>query len=278
MKIRWIGYGVALFCLSAGAQEYPRELTFSTGEQQIWQLTMQRPVAAREQVSAELNRLEVTAPAEQAFLWAQRCRFALQAADKTVLDSARMALKQLEAQSSSEFAGSAAGYKCQQLSKFSAGESMDTRQLSFLAYHSLTERDAPALHAWVGLDYARDALNSGFADSAASAVALVLSIARDNQLPQLEADSLAVQAEVQTALGQYPDALRSIHQALALQTEASQAAAATADSSRDIAGDGTATASASLVSDVMATAVSTGRSGIIGALSAAIADQIWHCR
>ncbi len=222
MKIRWIGYGVALFCLSAGAQEYPRELTFSTGEQQIWQLTMQRPVAVREQVSAELNRLEVTTPAEQAFLWAQRCRFALQAADKAALDNARVALKQLEAQSSSEFAGSAAGYKCQQLSKFSAGESMDTRQLSFLAYHSLTERDAPALHAWVGLDYARDALNTGFADSAASAVALVLSIARDNRLPQLETDSLAVQAEVQTALGQYPDALRSIHRALALQTEASQ--------------------------------------------------------
>ena len=223
MKIRWIGYGVALLSVSAGAQEYPRELTFSTGEQQIWQLTMQRPVAVRERVSAELNTLEVTAPAEQAFLWAQRCRFALQAGDKTALDSARMALKQLEAQStSSEFAGSAAGYKCQQLSKFSAGESMDTRQLSFLAYHSLTERDAPALHAWVGLDYARDALNSGFADSAASAVALVVSIARDNRLPQLEADSLAVQAEVQTALGHYPDALRSIHQALALQTDASQ--------------------------------------------------------
>ncbi len=222
MKIRWIGYCVALLSVSVSAQEYPRELTFSTGEQQIWLLTMQRPVAAREQVSAELNRLEMTAPAEQAFLWAQRCRFALQAADKTALDSARMALKQLEVQSSSEFAGSAAGYKCQQLSKFSAGESMDTRQLSFLAYHSLTERDAPALHAWIGLDYARDALNSGFADSAASAVALVLSIARQNLLPQLEADSLAVQAEVQTALGQYPEALRSIHKALALQTDASQ--------------------------------------------------------
>ncbi|WP_430457751.1 hypothetical protein [Rheinheimera sp.] len=223
MKNRWIGYCVALLSVSASAQEYPRELTFSTGEQQIWQLTMQRPVAAREQVSAELNRLDVTAPAEQAFLWAQRCRFALQAGDKAALDNARVALKQLEAQStSSEFAGSAAGYKCQQLSKFSAGESMDTRQLSFLAYHSLTERDTPTLHAWIGLDYARDALQSGFADSAASAVALVLSIARDNRLPQLEADSLAVQAEVQTALGHYPDALRSIHQALALQTDSSQ--------------------------------------------------------
>ena len=223
MKIRWIGYCVALLSVSVSAQEYPRELTFSTGEQQIWQLTMQRPVAARARVNAELNKLEVTAPAEQALWWAQRCRFALQASDKAALDNARVALKQLEAQStSSEFAGSAAGYKCQQLSKFNSGESKDTRQLSFLAYHSLTERDTPALHAWIGLDYARDALQSGFPDSAASAVALVLSIARDNRLPQLEADSLAVQAEVQSTLGQYPEALRSIHQALALQTDASQ--------------------------------------------------------
>ena len=222
MKNRWIGYCVALLSVSASAQEYPRELTFSTGEQQIWQLTMQRPVAAREQVASALHALDISAPAVQALWWAQRCRFALQAGDKAALDSARVMLKQLEARSSSEFAGSAAGYKCQQLSKFNAGESMDTRQLSFLAYHSLTERDAPALHAWIGLDYARDAMAADFADSAASAVALVLSIARDNLLPQLEADSLAVQAEVQTALGQYPEALRSIHQASALQTDASQ--------------------------------------------------------
>lgn len=223
MKIGWIGYCVALVSCCATAQEYPRELKFSNDEQQIWQLTMQRPVADREQVSTALKTLENTVPATQAMWWAQRCRFALQAGDKAGLDQARVALKQLEAHStSSEFAGSAAGYKCQQLSKFNSGESMDTRQLSFLAYHSLTERDAPALHAWIGLDYARDALNSGFPDSAASAVALVLSIARYNLLPQLEADSLAVQAEVQTVLGQYPEALRSIHKALALQTDASQ--------------------------------------------------------
>lgn len=223
MKISWIGYCFALVSFSATAQEYPRELKFSNDEQQIWQLTMQRPVADREQVSTALNTLENTTPATQAMWWAQRCRFALQAGDKAALNNARVALKQLEVHStSSEFAGSAAGYKCQQLSKFNSGESMDTRQLSFLAYHSLTERDAPALHAWIGLDYARDALNSGFPDSAASAVALVLSIARQNLLPQLEADSLAVQAEVQTALGQYPEALRSIHKALALQTDASQ--------------------------------------------------------
>ena len=222
MKNRWIGYCVALLSVSASAQEYPRELTFSTGEQQIWQLTMQRPVAAREQVASALHALGISAPAVQALWWAQRCRFALQAGDKAALDSARVMLKQLEAPAPGEFAGSAAGYKCQQLSKFNAGESMDTRQLSFLAYHSLTERDAPALHAWIGLDYARDALAAGFADSAASAVALVLSIARDNRLLQLEADSLAVQAEVQTALGQYPEALRSIHKALVLQTDVSQ--------------------------------------------------------
>ena len=273
MKNRWIGYCVALLSVSASAQEYPRELTFSTGEQQIWQLTMQRPIAAREQVASALHALDISAPAVQALWWAQRCRFALQAGDKAALDSARVMLKQLEARSSSEFAGSAAGYKCQQLSKFNAGESMDTRQLSFLAYHSLTERDAPALHAWIGLDYARDALAAGFADSAASAVALVLSIARDNLLTQLEADSLAVQAEVQTALGQYPEALRSIHQALALQTDASQQQQVTADAGRDIAGDGAAAASASLVSDVVATAISTGWPGIIGAASAAITNR-----
>ena len=210
-----------LLSLQLSAQEYPRELKFTPVEQQIWQLTMQRPIAPAPQILSTLQQL--TAAETPAWWWAQRCRFALQAGDKATLDSARAALKQLENQSAtSEFAGSAAGYKCQQLIKFSAGESMDTRQLSFLAYHSLTGRDAPALHAWVGLDYARDALQSGFYDSAANAISLVLSIARRNQLPQLEADSLAVQADIQHAAGQEPEALRSINQALPLQTEPRQ--------------------------------------------------------
>lgn len=226
MKTGWIFSCVALlsvmeFLSPASAQEYPRELKFTPVEQQIWQLTMQRPVAPTPQILSTLQQL--SAAETPAWWWAQQCRFALQAGDKATLDSARAALKQLENQSvSNEFAGSAAGYKCQQLSKFSAGESMDTRQLSFLAYHSLTGRDAPALHAWIGLDYARDALQSGFYDSAANAVGLVLSIARHNQLPQLEADSLAVQAEIQHAAGQEPEALRSISQALPLQTEPQQ--------------------------------------------------------
>lgn len=226
MKTGWIHSCIALLTvavsfLPAIAQEYPRELKFTPVEQQIWQLTMQRPVAPTPQILSILQQL--SAAETPAWWWAQQCRFALQAGDKATLDSARAALKQLENQSvSNEFAGSAAGYKCQQLSKFSAGESMDTRQLSFLAYHSLTGRDAPALHAWIGLDYARDALQSGFYDSAANAVSLVLSIARRNQLPQLEADSLVMQAEIQHAAGQEPEALRSINQALPLQTEPQQ--------------------------------------------------------
>ncbi len=223
MKISWIGLAAGFLSLTVSAQEAPRQLKFSAADHQIWQLTLQRPVDDGVQTLARLNTLGFQLPAQQALLWAQRCRFALQTGDKTMLESARAALKALENTTApGEFAGSAAGYKCQQLSKFNAGESMETRQLGFLAYHSLTGRDAPALHAWIGLDYARDALHSGFADSAASAVALVLSIARHNLLAQLEADSLVVQAEVQTALGQYPEALRSIHKALALQTDASQ--------------------------------------------------------
>lgn len=223
MKIGWIAYAIALFSASIMSQEYPRELKFMPDEQQIWQLSMQRPVAAAAQTLTALQGLVAATPASQAFWWAQRCRFALQSGDKTTLASARAQLKQLESHSlNSEFAGSAAGYKCQQLSKFNAGASMDRRQLSFLAYHSLTERDAPALHAWVGLDYARDALHSGFYDSAANAVGLVLSIARDNQLPQLETESLAVQAQIQYALGQYPEALRSIDKALPLHPDAQQ--------------------------------------------------------
>ncbi|WP_348728856.1 hypothetical protein [Rheinheimera texasensis] len=226
MKIGWFSCGITLLCVMASAmtvtaQEYPRELKFTPAEQQIWQLTMQRPLAPAPQILSSLQQFSTAET--PAWWWLQRCRFALQAGDKTVLNSARAALKQLENQNvANEFAGSAAGYKCQQLSKFSAGESMDTRQLSFLAYHSLTARDAPALHAWVGLDYARDALQSGFYDSAANAIGLVLSIARRNQLPQLEADSLAVQAEIQHAAGQEPEALRSINQALPLQTDPRQ--------------------------------------------------------
>lgn len=226
MKIGWFSCGIAwLFgmasTITVTAQEYPRELKFTPVEQQIWQLTMQRPVAPAPHILENLQQLP--AAETPAWWWLQRCRFALQAGDKTALDSARAALKQLENQNAAnEFAGSAAGYKCQQLSKFSAGESLDTRQLSFLAYHSLTARDAPALHAWVGLDYARDALQSGFYDSAANAVGLVLTIARRNQLPQLEADSLAVQADIQAAAEQYPEALRTINQALPLQTEPRQ--------------------------------------------------------
>jgi len=221
VNIRWIGSFCALLSVSIVAQEYPRELKFTPAEQQIWQLTMQRPLAPAPQILSSLP--QVPAAETPAWWWAQRCRFALQAGDKTALDSARAALKQLENHSASdEFAGSAAGYKCQQLSKFSAGESMETRQLSFLAYHSLTGRDAPALHAWIGLDYARDALQSGFYDSAAAAAGLVLSIARRNQLPQLEADSLAVQAAIQAAAEQYPEALRTINQALPLQTDPRQ--------------------------------------------------------
>lgn len=212
-----------LLSLKLSAQEAPRQLTFSAADHQIWQLTLQRPVGDGSQTLAKLNMLGFQQPAQQALLWAQRCRFALQTGDKTTLDQARAALKALEITTApGEFAGTAAGYKCQQLSKFIAGESMETRQLSFLAYHSLTGRDAPALHAWVGLDYARDALQSGFYDSAANAVGLVLSIARRNQLTQLEADSLAVQADIQAAAEQYPEALRTVNQALPLQTDPRQ--------------------------------------------------------
>ncbi len=231
MKIGWFSCGIALLCViasatTATAQEYPRELKFTPTEQQIWQLTMQRPLAPAPQILKSLQQLPTAET--PAWWWLQRCRFALQAGDKATLDSARAALKQLENQNAAsefaaaEFAGSAAGYKCQQLSKFSAGESLDTRQLSFLAYHSLTARDAPALHAWIGLDYARDALQSGFYDSATNATGLVLNIARRNQLRQLEADSLAVQADIQAAAEQYPEALRTINQALPLQTDPRQ--------------------------------------------------------
>lgn len=220
MKISWIGWAAGLLSLTINAQEAPRQLKFSAAEQQIWQLTLQRPVGEGAQTLARLNTLGFPLPAQQALLWAQRCRFALQSGDKTTFDSARAALKALEnAAAPGEFAGSAAGYKCQQLSKFSAGESMDTRQLGFLAYHSLTSQDTPALHAWIGLDYARDALESGFTDSAANAAGLVINIARQNRLAQLESDSLAVQAQVQSALGQSGEALRSIGKALALTAD-----------------------------------------------------------
>lgn len=220
MITRWTGWLLLLLSVGAASQETPRQLKFSAAEQQIWQLTLQRPVGEGKPTLATLNSLGFNHPAQQALLWAQRCRFALQHGDKAALDSARTALKALEnAVAPGEFAGSAAGYKCQQISKFAGGESAQTHQLSFLAYHSLTEHDVPALHAWIGLDYARDALTAGFADSAANAVALVLNIARQNQLPQLEADGLAVQSAVQSAQGQYPEALRSIGKALELTTD-----------------------------------------------------------
>lgn len=223
MKIGWFSFAIALLfgmanATTATAQEYPRELKFTAVEQQIWQLSMQRPLASAPQILESLQQLPMAET--PAWWWLQRCRFALQAGDKTALDSARAALKQLENQNTaSEFAGSAAGYKCQQLSKFSAGESMETHQLGFLAYHSLTSLDPPALHAWIGLDYARDALDAGFTDSAANAVGLVINIARQNHLAQLESDSLAVQAQVQSAQGQYAQTLRSISKALALTAD-----------------------------------------------------------
>lgn len=220
MKISWIVLAAGLLSLTLSAQEVPRQLKLSAAEQQIWQLTLQRPVGEGAQTLASLNTLGFPLPAQQALLWAQRCRFALQTGDKTTLESARAALKMLETVATpGEFAGSAAGYKCQQLSKFSAGESMETRQLGFLAYHSLTSLDTPALHAWIGLDYARDALDAGFTDSAANALGLVINIARQNQLAQLESDSLAVQAQVQSAQGQSAEALRSISKALSLTTD-----------------------------------------------------------
>lgn len=223
MKISRFASVFALFSLIASAQEYPRQLQFTPQEQQVWQLTMQRPAATVAETQAALQHIHAVTPAAQAWWWAQRCRFALLGADKSTLDQARTALKQLELHSlSSEFAGSAAGYKCQQLSKFSGGVSMDTRQLSFLAYHSLTAKDAPALHAWIGLDYARDAVHGGFYHSAADAIELVLTIARHNQLPQLQADSLQVRADIQIARGQYAEALRSINTALPLLTEQQQ--------------------------------------------------------
>lgn len=209
-----------LLSLKLSAQEAPRQLTFSAADHQIWQLTLQRPVGDGSQTLAKLNMLGFQQPAQQALLWAQRCRFALQTGDKTTLDQARAALKALEsATAPGEFAGTAAGYKCQQLSKFSAGESMETRQLGFLAYHSLTPHDTAALHAWIGLDYARDALETGYTDSAAIAVGLVINIARQNRLAQLESDSLTVQARVQSVQGQYAEALHSIRQAMSLPAE-----------------------------------------------------------
>lgn len=220
MKTCRSAYAFVLISLTAGAQEYPRLLQFTPQEQQIWQLTMQQPADAPALTDTALQGITPATVAVQAWWWAQRCRFALQSGDKSTLDNARAALKQLEEHNlSSEFAGSAAGYKCQQLSKFSTGASMDTRQLSFLAYHSLTGKDSPALHAWIGIDYAWDAVHGGFYESAADATELVLTIARHNQLPQLEADSLLVRADSQIALGQYPEALRSINQALPRLTD-----------------------------------------------------------
>jgi len=136
---------------------------------------------------------------------------------------ARAALTALEHHADTgEFAGSAAGYKCQQISKFRGGASVEARQLSFLAYHSLTAQDAPALHAWVALDYSRDALSAGFYQSAANAVDSVLNIAQHNQLQQLKVDGLVVQAEVQSAQGQYAEALVSVRKAQGLSADAAE--------------------------------------------------------
>ncbi len=210
--------GIVLAATAAKAQEAPRQLHFSASEQQLWQLTMQRS-GLPPQPADLLARLDAAVPAAdakplQAFWSAQRCRFALQADDDAAYQTARTALKTLEALADpGEFAGSAAGYKCQQISKFSSGESAETRQLSFLAYHSLTATDTAALHAWVSLDYAYDALAAGYPDSAATALSQVLSIARQNQLKALQAEALALQAETQLAQEQYLQALRSLDQA-----------------------------------------------------------------
>lgn len=221
MKTRWLVYGIALFAMVASAQEFPREQVFSPIEQQIWQLSQQRP--ANSNPLPALQALEVNGAGAQAFWWAQRCRFAVQSHDKAELARAKQALKQLETDGgSNEFAGSAAGYKCQQLSKLSAGVSLEFRQLSFLAFHSLTARDTAALYAWVSLDYARDAVATGFYDSALQAVELVISIARRNQLQQLEIESLALMAKVQQVSGQLPEAAGTIRQALLLQTDPQQ--------------------------------------------------------
>lgn len=209
---------ILLVAGAATAQESPRQLHFSASEQQWWQLSMQRAGPPLQPADLLAQLAGVMPPADalplQAFWWAQRCRFALQAGDDHAYQTARSALQTLEARTEpGEFAGSAAGYKCQQISKFSSGESTETRQLSFLAYHSLLATDSPALHAWVSLDYAYDALAAGYPGSAATALGQVLAIARQNRLNMLEAEALALQAQTQLAQEQYLQALRSLDQA-----------------------------------------------------------------
>ncbi|MDP4534643.1 diguanylate cyclase [Alkalimonas collagenimarina] len=110
----------------------------------------------------------------------------------------------------------AAYYRCQQAKLVSINQLRQASELSHLAYHSLSNDDLPALRIWLAYDYIETATEAGAFDDAIMAAQLSIQIAKANDLAEWEGETLARLALIQSALGNFEQALSTNSEALQL--------------------------------------------------------------
>lgn len=110
----------------------------------------------------------------------------------------------------------AAYYRCQQAKQVSLNQLSQASELSHLAYHSLSDHDLPALRIWLAYDYIETATEAGAFDDAIMAAQLSIQIAKANDLTEWEGETLARLALIQSALGNFEQALSTNSEAMQL--------------------------------------------------------------
>ncbi|SEA89657.1 diguanylate cyclase domain-containing protein [Alkalimonas amylolytica] len=110
----------------------------------------------------------------------------------------------------------AAYYRCQQAKQVSLNQLHQASELSHLAYHSLSDHDLPALRIWIAYDYIETATEAGAFDDAIMAAQLSIQIAKANDLTEWEGETLARLALIQSALGNFEQALSTNSEAMQL--------------------------------------------------------------
>lgn len=212
---------LALLLCSVHAHSAPqtseKNLMFSAFEQQVWQLVMPGPEVNSDDFSSELLAWQQQPEAEpspyQALVLMHLCRLAfLHDPDLTTFAEQAKALMQTPIYAQ----GAATSYYCQQKLAEQAGDFKKATEQAHLAFRSLHQHDSPALIVWLSYDYIETALEAGFYDKAIEAAQRSLHIAQANGLTEWQGETLGRLALVQSAIGNFEQALETNQFALGL--------------------------------------------------------------
>lgn len=194
---------------------------FSATEQQVLRLALDSTTPPP-QIWQQLENIAAATPqtdtANQAWILLQQCRLAkfIDGADRSKI------LQQMSVLQSNQLP-SAAWYKCQQYQAIAQQQDEKEFEYGYQAYLHLTDKDVSALRMWLAYDVANIALDAGYTDEAMVAARLSLEIARQNELPGWQGETLGIIARIQAALGLFDDAIATNQSALDLaDTEAAR--------------------------------------------------------